>query len=220
MRKVLSVYTVIALLSLLMVSQAISIVSANPWFMSKQIDPPSGAIPPIISINNPKNNAIYSGTFNISFSVKKAQYSNYFSDIFDVTYIIDNESVTIPHNGDVLAISQYTTSFVVPTLANGNHSLTAKARGIVYELFSVFFYMDSSSQVYFVTSDNSTQTNPPNETINEGSASNNPATSGVSNTKLVVAIVSSIVIVAVASLSLVYFKKHKKNKLTNKQSFL
>ncbi len=50
MKKVMPVYTTIALLSLLIVSQAISIVSANPWSFSTQIDPPSGAVPPIISI--------------------------------------------------------------------------------------------------------------------------------------------------------------------------
>jgi hypothetical protein len=150
MKKVMPVYTTIALLSLLIVSQAISIVSANPWSFSTQIDPPSGAVPPIISIHSPQNNAIYSGKFNISLSVKGAQYDGYFSDIFDVTYLIDNESVTIPHGADVLGLRQYDTSFIGPNLTAGNHSLIVKATGIVYKPMSVFFFMDSSSQVYFV----------------------------------------------------------------------
>jgi hypothetical protein len=150
MKKVLSVYTVIAVLLLLIVSQATSIVSANPWAFSYQINPPSGAIPPNISINSPQNNAVYSEKFNISLSVKEAQYGGYFSDIYDVTYTIDNESVTIPHNGDVLALTQYDTSFVAPNLVAGNHSLIVKATGIVFKPMQDFFLLDSSSQVYFV----------------------------------------------------------------------
>lgn len=156
MRKLLSVYTVIALLSLLMVSQAISIVSANPYGFTAQIQPPSGAVPPIISISSPQNNANYSGAFNITFSVKGPQYSNYDSDIVDITYKIDNESVSIPHETFILVkgghgTSQYYTSLVAPNLAAGNHSLTVKAEGSVYDMFSFVFFMDSSSQVYFVT---------------------------------------------------------------------
>ena len=150
MKKVLAVYTVIALLSLLMVSQAISIVSANPWAFSYQIDPPSDANPPIISIHSPQNNAIYSGKYNISVSVKGAQYGDYFSDIYHVTYSIDNESVTIPHGAGVLGLPQYDTSFIGPNLTGGNHSLIVKATGILFKPMTVFFLVDSTSQVYFV----------------------------------------------------------------------
>ncbi len=156
MRKLLSVYTVIVLLSLLLISQAISLVSANPYGFTPQIDPPKGAVPPIISISSPQNNANYSETFNITFSVKGPQYSSYDSDIVDVTYRIDNESVSIPHAGFILekgehGTSQYYTSFVAPNLEAGNHSLIVKSEGSVYDLFSFVFFMDSSSQVYFIT---------------------------------------------------------------------
>jgi hypothetical protein len=222
MRNVLSVYAVIALLSLLIVSQAISLVSANPWFTAKQIDPPPEAIPPIITINSPQSNTIYSGAFNVSFNIKGARYVdlskyiNYFSDVYDVTYIIDNESVTIPHNADVLAIGHYDTSFVAPTLAAGNHSLTVKARGIVYN-FNYLFYMDSSSQVYFVTSENNGSTSdntatPPAQSIVPSSTLGQTTTSDyLSNPITSIAIASVIVILVVVSLSLVYFKKHKSN---------
>ncbi len=156
MSKVPSVYTVIALLSLLTVSQAISIVSANPYGFTPQVAPPKGAVPPIISIGSPQNNANYSGAFNITFSVKGPQYSIYDSDIVDIAYTIDNESVSIPHETSILVkgshgTSQYYTSFVAPELAAGNHSLTVTADGSVYDMFSFVFFMDSSSQVYFVT---------------------------------------------------------------------
>lgn len=150
MRKSLSVYTVIALLSLLIVSQAISIVNANPWAFSTQIDPPKGVAPPIISINSPQNNAIYSGKYNISVSIERAQYGDYFSDIYYVTYSIDNESVTIPHDTAVLGLPQYATSFIGPNLTAGNHTLTFKATGILYKPMNVFFLVDSTSQVNFV----------------------------------------------------------------------
>ncbi len=156
MRKILLVYTVTALLSLLIMSQAIRTVSANPYGFTPQIHPPSGAVPPIISIGSPQNNANYSGTFNITFSVKGPQYSNYDSDIVDVTYRIDNESISIPHAGFILVkgehgTSQYYTSIIAPKLVAGNHSLTVKSEGSVYDLFSFVFFMDSSSQVYFIT---------------------------------------------------------------------
>ena len=150
MKKILSVYIVIALLSLLILSQAISVVSANPWTFSTQIDPPSSATPPIISINSPQNNAIYAGKYNISVSVKGTQYGDYFSDIYRVTYSIDNKSVTIPHGAGVLGLPQYDTSFIGPNLTGGNHSLVVRATGILFKPMQVFFLVNSTSQVNFV----------------------------------------------------------------------
>ena len=149
-------FSIVFALSLLIGIQAIEGVDANPYGFTPQIDPPKGAVPPIISIGSPQNNANYSGAFNITFSVKGPQYSSYDSDIVDVTYKIDDESVSIPHAGFILVkgehgTSQYYTSFVAPNLAAGNHSLTVKAEGSVYDMFSFVFFMDSSSQVYFIT---------------------------------------------------------------------
>ena len=204
---------IVTILALVVSTLGVEVGDANPYFNAKQINPPSDAIPPIISINSPQNNTSYSGKFNISFSVKGAQYSDYFSDIADVTYIIDNETVHVPHGGDVLAISQYNTSFIGPTLTAGNHSLIVKARGIVYS-FSVLFFMDSSSQVYFVTSENSTPSiiSHPSETMGEGSGLDSTATPALPKTPLLVAIVSSAVIIVAASLSVFYLKKKRTNK--------
>ena len=226
MKRSYALFAVIFAVSVLIGIQAVEVVDANPWFTAKEIDPPPGAIPPVISISSPQNNAQYSGNFNISFSVKRAQYSNYHSDIYDVTYTIDNKSVTIPHNGDVLALSQYDTSFVAPNLAAGNHSLIVKATGIVYS-FSALFYLDSSSQVYFVTSKNTASIEPtsipnptdsPKPTISPTFITTLSPTSNQSiasdywwNSAAITAIIIGIVILAVASVSLVYLKKHKRN---------
>jgi hypothetical protein len=208
MKRILLAYIAITLLSLLVVAQAVSIVSANPWAFSKQINPPSGATPPIVTINSPQKNNIYSGAFNITFSVRGIRCSDYFSDIFDVTCTIDNESVTIP---DVLPIPQYSTSFVAPTLAAGNHSLTVKATGIAYKPMTVYFTMDSLSQVYFTTSDNCNPSVTSTPTQGESSALDNTANSASPNTSsLLIGIISfAVILVAVSSILLVYYKRHK-----------
>jgi hypothetical protein len=183
----------------------IGIVDANPYFNTTQTNPPSDAIAPIISINSPQNNNNYSGDFNITFTVKRIQYSDYFSEIAHVTYIIDNESFNIPLNGkDVLSIGDYNTSFIAPTLVTGNHSLTVRATGIAFKLNTVYFTMDSSSQVYFTTSDNSITSITPNPTVTTGTGSDY-----LLNQTNLILIAIVIAIVAVASIALVYFKKHK-----------
>ena len=62
------------------------VVDANPFGFAKQINTPSDAKPPVVSINSPQNDTNYSGTFNISFSVKVPQYYS-FSVIVDVSII-------------------------------------------------------------------------------------------------------------------------------------
>jgi hypothetical protein len=209
------VFAVIFAVSILIGLQAVEVVDANPYFNTTLITPPSDAIAPIISINSPQNNNNYSGDFNITFTVRGIQYSDYFSEIARVTYIIDNESFSIPLNGkDVLAIGEYNTSFIAPTLATGNHSLTVRATGIAFKLNSVYFTMDSSSQVYFTTSDNSITSITPNPSVTTGTGSDY-----LLNQTNLILVTIVIAIVAVASMSLVYFMR-RKNNLTNKQSFL
>ncbi len=205
MKKLLA--TIVILTTIL--SLAIGVVDANPYFNTTQITPPSDAIAPIISITSPQNNNNYSGDFNITFTVKGIQYSDYFSDIARVTYIIDNKSFSMPLNGkDVLAIGEYNTSFIAPTLATGNHSLTVRATGIAFKLNTVYFTMDSSSQVYFTTSDNSITSITPNPSVITGE----DASTSVPNMQLLVAAISSVVIIAAISLSVIYIKKKKTNK--------
>jgi hypothetical protein len=101
--------------------------------------------------------------------VKCIEYSDYFSDVQDVTYILDNQTVSIPHRSDVLSVGDYATSFQAPCLASGNHSLWIRATGIAYQLFGDGFIMESSSQIFFtvyVSSPKITMLSPENTTYN------------------------------------------------------
>ncbi len=120
-------------MSILIGIQEVEVVNANPFGLAKQINAPSDAKPPIVSIDSPQNDTNYSDTFNISFSVKAPQYFSR-SVIVDVFYTMDNETVTIPHELWTLTqgpgISQYSTSIIAPSLPAGNHSLKIRAQEV------------------------------------------------------------------------------------------
>jgi hypothetical protein len=207
--KRIAILAVLLIISIFVGTEVVSVVDANPFGLAKQIDTPSDAKPPIISISSPQSNTDYSGTFNISFSVKQPQYYSK-SAIVDIIYTIDNVSATIPHQYWTViqgsGSSQYSTSIIAPTLAAGNHSLRIRAQGASYDFYN-FFLIDGYSQVYFTVSDNSTQNN---KTPTQDAGSDNKV---VLPTIPLVAIISLIVIIAAASASIVYFKRRKK--LTN-----
>jgi hypothetical protein len=205
-KNLLATTIIIATILALVVSTIdVEVVDANPFGLAKQINAPSDAKPPIVSINSPQNDTNYSDTFNISFSVAAPKY---FSStvIVDVFYTIDNETVTIPHELWTLTqgpgISQYNTSIIAPSLPAGNHSLKIRAQGGSYD-FNNFFLIDGYSQVYFTTSDNSITSITPNPSVTSGTGSDY-----LLNQTNLILIAIVIVIVAVASISLVYFKKH------------
>jgi hypothetical protein len=181
-------------------SEAFVLVSANPYAFSKQIDPPSSAKPPVVAIGSPQNNAGYSGAFNISFTVKCIEYSDYFSNIADVTYTLDNQNVTLPHDGDVLSIDDYYTSFEAPNLAPGNHSLTVRATGIAYQPIRDYFTMDSSSQIYFTVSDPNSDPAPTPTASPTSNPADNPASPLSLPPELLAVAVVVVVAVAVAVL--------------------
>jgi len=210
-KKLLATTIILVILLALVISTiGVDVVDANPFGLAKQINTPSDAKPPIVSINSPQNDTNYSGMFNISFSVKVPQYYSK-SAIVDIYYTINNETVAIPHQYWTLmqgpSICQYSTSITAPTLPAGNHSLKIRAQGGSYDFYN-FFLIDGYSQVYFTVSDNSTQTNHLNQTTTQGPAlDNNTAMPTIP----LVAIISLTVIVAVTSISLVYFKRRRGN---------
>ena len=183
-------------------------VDANPFGLAKQINPPPDAKPPIVSIQSPRNNTSYSGTFNISFSVEEPQYFSS-TAIANVWYTIDNTTISIPYEHWTLTqgpgASQYSTSIIAPTLPAGNHSLKIRAQGGSYDFYN-FFLIDGYSQVYFTVSDNNTQTNYPNQTTTQDPTQDNNT---FMPTLPLLAIIGIIVIVAVTSVLLVYFKRCK-----------
>ena len=152
MKRGYAFFTAVFAVSILFGIQEVEVVNANPFGLAKQINVPSDAKPPIVSIESPQNDTNYSDTFNISFSVKAPQYYSR-SVIVDVFYTIDNETVTVPHELWTLTqgpgISQYSTSIIPPSLLAGNHSLKIRAQGGSYDFYN-FFLIDGYSQVYFV----------------------------------------------------------------------
>ncbi len=185
-------------------SEAFVLVSANPYAFSKQIDPPSSAKPPVVAISSSQNNTDYSQPFNISFTVKCIEYSNYFSNIADVTYTLDNESVRIPHNGDVLSIDDYYTSFEVPSLSPGTHSLIVNATGIAYQPMRDYFTLEVSSQISFTVSDpNSDLTSTPTASSSPtGNPESDPAFPLSLSLELLAVV--GVVIVAIAAVAVMF----------------
>jgi hypothetical protein len=193
MKRRIALLAVLLTVSILVGIEVIGVASANPYAFSKQIDAPSGAVAPIISIASPQSNTCYTGNFNITFFVKRIQYSDYFSEVAHVTYTLDNQSFSIPLNGkDVLSIVDYNASFAAPTLASGNHTLIVRATGIAFKPMDVYFTMESISQVNFSTVGSKDVINPaPSPTIPE------------------FPFLCVITLLAVVSVSLVYFRRRK-----------
>jgi hypothetical protein len=203
MRNVLPIYAVITLLSLLIVSQAMSLVSANPFIMWKEISPPFDANPPIITINSPENRTIYSNGFNVSFSIRPAQYKEQTSNIVEVAYTIDNITETpfsIWQNWSIGGLPKFSSTFQGPSLSVGNHSLRVWALGATYLLPSKeVFFVNSSSQVFFTLQEN---------LESEDSTLGGSVMVGLNATSVTI-IASCVAIIAVASISLVYFSRKK-----------
>ena len=203
MKRVNAVFAVIFAVSILIGIQEVKVVDANPFLTWKEISPPLDANPPVISINSPQNSTNYSKEFTVNFSVRPAQYEGHTSNIVEVSYTIDNITVTpfsIWQNWSIGGLPQFSTIFQAPSLSVGNHSLRIWALEATYLLPNrEVFFVNSSSQAFFTLSENHSS---------EDSTSDGSVIVGL-NTISVVIIASSAVIIAVASVSLVYFKKHK-----------
>jgi hypothetical protein len=193
MKRRIAVLAVLLTISVLVGTEVIGVTEANPFAFSKQIDAPSDAIAPIISIDSPQNNTSYRGNFDITFAVKRIQYGGYASEVASVTYTIDNQSFNIPLNGkDVLSLVDYNASFTAPALALGNHTLTVRATGIAFKPMDVYFTMDNISEVNFFIGGSNDVVNPaPSPTIPE------------------FPIAGVVLVLAIASASLVYLKRYK-----------
>jgi hypothetical protein len=241
MKRRITVFTVVFAVSILIGIQAVETADADPFFIFHQVDPVPGTIPATITIFSPQNNQTYhSDRIIISFNVSKPQLGNNCTAIIDVKYTLDKdttEAFSIWRGGSASnanAVPEFDTVFTSPSLSTGNHQLTVVAEGVVYLGNLSIFFIDSASAVYFTMGDQTAQLSPipsqvstPNptqvsETIptpnNPSSPSMGPAptsnqtlTSNYLNPTFVIIIVGVIVIVAVASLSLIYFKKREAN---------
>jgi hypothetical protein len=145
------------LISLLAEIQVGKVAEADPFFIYKTVNPVPGTIPPIITILSPQNNTIYSpNEVIVSFNVSKPQLAAWDSSIIGVEYTSDNDTIQIfsiwkdGSASSASAIPEFNTTFALPSLPIGNHSLTVKADGVVLKADVLeIFYMNSSSTTFF-----------------------------------------------------------------------
>jgi hypothetical protein len=209
MKRRYAVFAVFFAILVLIEIQAVEVVDANPFFMYQTIDPIPGAIPPTITINSPKNNTVYSpDNLAVSFNVSKPQLdtsianspTRYYAYITSIYYTLDNDNETRVYynykNGvGTKGVPEFNTTLTLPSLSIGSHSITVKAYGIVNPDHLYIFGMESNSTTFFTI-----ETQP----ITQTSSTNYLLTS-----TSIFTIVGVVAIVAVASISLVYFKRRK-----------
>jgi hypothetical protein len=140
-----AVFAVVLAVSMLIGIQVVEVADANPFLIWKEISPPLDAYPPVISINNPQNSTTYPKEFDVNFSVRPTQYKGQISNIIEVSYTIDNMTVTpfsIWQNWSIGGLPQFSTIFQGPSSSAGNHSLRVWALGATYlnPNKEVFFY--------------------------------------------------------------------------------
>jgi hypothetical protein len=201
--KRIALLAVLLTISVLVGTEVIGMAEANPFGLAVQMDAPSDAKPPIISISSPQNSTNYSDTFNFTFSVQEPIYFKS-TVIANIWYTLDNtKTVSIPYQywtvTQGLGESQYSTSIIAPTLTAGNHTLKIRAEGGSYD-FHNYFLINSYSQVYFTVSDNCTQNQTPTQ---DAGLSNTIALPSI----YILTIITLIAVAIVASISLVYFKR-------------
>ena len=151
--------------SLLLISSlagmlAVEVAEANPFFMFHQVDQVPGTIPPNITIYSPKNNTAYSSNnITVSFNVDRPQLNGCRGTaIIDVKYTLDGattQAFSIWRGNSASnsnAIPEYNTTFALPSLPAGTHSLTVYADAVVYVVDLDIFFINSSSTTLFATS--------------------------------------------------------------------
>jgi hypothetical protein len=228
MKRRYAVFAVVLAVSILIGIQAVEVVDANPFFGMKGIDPVPGTIPPTITMITPLNNTAYSSDeITISFHVTKPQLAGSWSTITYICYSLDNtEDVNDEYvkvysnyiNGEgTVGVPEFNTTFTIPSLSAGNHVLKVKVSGAVMpntqyvggqwqspNINHGIFSMNSNSTTFFTISTTPTPSLSPTPTKSQSTASNY-----LIEQTFLFTIASVIVIVAVASISLVYFKRRR-----------
>jgi hypothetical protein len=207
MRKIRFVTVAVCAILVLIVAgmQVIELVDANPYWIYKQVNPLPDTIPPTITMFSPLNNATYSsGRITVSFNVSRPQLATSWTNIFLINYTLDNKQniVVYSENLNVNTLDregtqtpEFKTTFTLPILPTGNHTLTVQALGAVVPSHLEIFYINSTSTTFF--------------TVETRQSLQESQTNYLLNQTFLTAIVSVIVIAIVALVSLVYFKKRK-----------
>jgi hypothetical protein len=195
MKKSYAAFAVVFAVSMLIRVQVVEVVNANPFSppVYKQIDPIPDTIPPEIKLTSPRNNTNYTDNVTVTLNVIKPQLSKWDSSITEISYILDQANFKPLYNignektaSGIPGISEYQTTFSLPYYS-GNHTITIRVIGaVVNSPTRTMFYVDSSSTVSFTMNN---QTPSPTPTVPE------------------FPLVGVLCVLAVASASLVYFKR-------------
>jgi hypothetical protein len=214
MRKIVLVSTTILLLSLFTVLQVVEVVNANPL-------PPSWMASMTINIQSPSNESHnglpllvkFSAKSNSVFYLSGTQTHAWTGDFF---YVLDGQSMRYSGNKIVNTqmtenssqkpyydIHNFSGQAYLTDLTEGTHNITIYW-GVGRSIDILYNPSWSATSQFYVDS---------NSTAQPLSGVDIPASLlplGAASTLIVIVIVTGI---------LVYFKRRKKNKLTNKQSF-
>jgi hypothetical protein len=223
MKRSYALFAVIFAVSILIGIQAVEVVEANPFmgFEGKGIDPVPGTKPPTITLYTPTNNTAYfSSNITVSFYASRPQLANAWSSIIYAGYTLDNSKevkvYSIYDDEPVsVGVAELNKTFAISSLPEGKHSLTIRTFGPVMPNTKYdgqwhspnkigVFTMESNSTIQFTVNSQSAM-----ETSQSPQATQPTDTSYSLNPKTLASIASITVIVAVASVSLVYFRRRK-----------
>ena len=193
--------------------------------------------PCVTIVSPQNNQTYYSDRIGISFNVSKPQLGNFSTAIIEVKYTLDKDTTkafSIWRGGSASnswAVPEFDTIFTSPSLSIGNHQLTVVVEGVVYPGNMSIFFTYGASTVYFTMGEQtihlspipsqistpnptqlpettSTPDNPSTTSLLPSSTSNQPIASNyLLNHTFLATIVGVLVIMAVASISLVYFRR-------------
>lgn len=138
-------------------------VEANPFWIYHIIEPIPGTTPPQITIFSPQNNQIYSSSvIYLNFNVSRPLLNKCETEIIFVNYTLDDKTVQVytiwPDTswgkgfGTGSGVPEFSTSFALPSLHSGKHSLTVSAQGVVWtggQKGLEIFFIDGSSTITF-----------------------------------------------------------------------
>ena len=157
MKTALKLTIILALLFSIVGLFFVVLSKANPINL---IRPPTGTIPPKITILNPQNHTAYSsGNLNITIHATKAATSSPTTFLsFGVSLFLDG--VLLDSISEIIPRSELDISTVLHDPLIGKHKLEAKASYVFYVRFGGVFSSDSTSTVFFTVENAQTSPSP------------------------------------------------------------
>jgi hypothetical protein len=154
MKRRYALFTVIFVISILIGIQVVEVVEARS--IGGNPIPPPGTIPPKITISSPQNNQTYSSdAIYLTLNVTKPMLEGWSSGLRLIVYTLDGKSSRLYGNTEdpsdsfyYHSGSDYNTSFRLPPLQPGNHTIGVYAEGEVWSIPT-----DSTSDIIFSTTE-------------------------------------------------------------------